>query len=157
MLLGKWPFNNGSSITDNMAILDEHQIKEIAEQLDCGFRAFCHKTTGELIFIIDTRKFPEADVDELDEENEKLENNRDDYFEIESMGSSDSYRVMVDFAEQVTTIKLQDQLFRALNKRGPFREFKFVIDNSGDFREQWFAFKNQRYIEWVVQQLEENR
>jgi len=136
-----------------MAKLDKQQIQEIAEQLDCGFRAFCHKTTGELIFILDTVTFPSADLDAFEEENERLDENRDDYFEIEAMGSSNSFRVMVDFAEQLTNAKVQDALFRALNKRGPFREFKFAIDNSGDVRQQWFDFKNQRYIDWITQQF----
>jgi hypothetical protein len=129
-----------------MATFDKQRINEIVEQLDCGFRAFCHKTTGELIFIIDTRKFPTADLDEFEEENERVEANRDEYIEIEAMSSGDSYRVMVDFAEHLTNLPLQDTLFRALNKRGLFREFKFVIDNSGDFR-------HQRAVEWVTGQL----
>ena len=137
-----------------MATLDERQINEIAEQLDCGFRAFHHKKTGELVFIIDTCRFPAADVDAFEEENERLESNPDEYVEIEAMGSNDSYRAMTDFAEQVPDTTLQNALFRALNKRGPFREFKFVIDNSGDFRQQWFDFKNQRYIDWVMQQVD---
>lgn len=139
-----------------MIELDKQQINEIAGQLDCGFRTFCHKTTGELISIPDTRKFPEADSDEFEEENERLETNWNEYVEIEAMRSNDSYRVMVDFAEQLTNRPLQDALFRALNKRGPFREFKFVINNSGDFRQQWFDFKNQRAVEWVIQQLNNN-
>jgi hypothetical protein len=143
--------------TNHMATFDRQQINEIAEQLDCGFRAFCHQTTGELIFIPDTLKFPAADFEEFEEENERLETNRDEYVEIEAMGSSDSYRVMVDFAEQLTNLPLQDALFRALNKRGPFREFKFVIDNSGDFRQQWFDYRHQRAVEWVTRELTDNQ
>jgi len=138
-----------------MISLEQPQIQEIAEQLDCGFRAFCHKTTGKLVFIIDNSKFLAADWEEEEEQvQEEIDANRDEYIEIEAMGSSDSYRVMVDFAEQLTNSRLQEQLFRALDKRGPFREFKYVIDNSGDYREEWFAFKNQRYLDWVSQQLQ---
>ncbi|AUD03797.1 UPF0158 family protein [Spirosoma pollinicola] len=136
-----------------MATLGKQQINEIAEQLDCGFRAFWHKITGELIFIPDTRKFPYGDDGAFEEENEQLDANRDDYVEIEPMESRDSFRVMADFAETLTNKTVQDALFRALNKRGPFREFKYVIDNSGEYRQQWFNFKNQRYIDWVTQQV----
>ncbi|MEZ0540883.1 UPF0158 family protein [Fibrella arboris] len=135
--------------------LEQRQIQEIAEQLDCGFRAFWHKTTGKLVFIIDSSKFPAADWEEEEEQaQEEIDANRDEYIEIEAMGSNDSYRVMVDFADQLTNPRLQKQLFRALDKRGPFREFKYVIDNSGDYREAWFAFKNQRYLDWVSQQVQ---
>ncbi|GAB3641295.1 UPF0158 family protein [Spirosoma arcticum] len=140
-----------------MVTLDEQQIKEIAEQLDCGFRAFYHKSTGELIFIPDVLKFPTFDVDAFEEEQQELEANGDDYVKVEAMRSNDSYRVMVDFTEQLTNTSLQEKLFRALNKRGPFREFKFVIDDSGDFREQWFAFKSERYVNWVSRQIEANQ
>lgn len=140
-----------------MVRLDQQQIQEIAEQLDCGFRAFCHKTTGRLIFVIDSSKFPVADWEEEEEQaQEEIDANRQDYIEIDGMGSGDSYRVMVDFTEQVPNARLQEKLFRALDKRSPFREFKYEIDNSGDFREEWFAFKNQRYVAWVSQQLEIN-
>lgn len=138
-----------------MLKLDQQQIQEIVEQLDSGYRAFCHKTTGELIFIIDSSKFPVIDIDELEEaEKAKIEAAPDEYIEIEAMRSHDSYQVMVDFAEQLTNLRLQEQLFRALNKRGPFREFKYVIDNAGPFRENWFAFKNQRYFDWVSRQVD---
>ena len=43
-------------------------LKEIAEQLDCGFRAFIHKTSMELIFIPDTNDLPDIDMDEWEEE-----------------------------------------------------------------------------------------
>lgn len=137
-----------------MVTLDQRQIKEIAEQLDCGFRAFWHKTTGKLVFIIDRLKFPAADLEEEDEQIQaEIDANREDYLEIEAMRSSDSYRIMVDFAQQLTNAKLQDKLLRALDKRGPFREFNFVVDNSGDTRQYWFEFKNQRYIDWVTHQI----
>jgi hypothetical protein len=140
-----------------MVTLNQEQIKEITEQLDCGFRAFYHKTTGDLVFIIDTRKFPEAEIDEADEDSEKLAKNPDDYLEVEAMESHDAFRVMEAFAEQLTDTKLQDKLFRALNKRGPFQEFRFVLDNAGDYLQQWYAFKNQQYIDWVAQQIEANQ
>ncbi len=34
-----------------------------------------------------------------------------------------------------------------------FREFKLVIDNSGDFRQQWFDFKNKWQQDFVLRQL----
>ncbi len=61
---------------------------------------------------------------------------------------------MEDFAENLNENKqLQGRLLYALNKRKPFREFKFIIDNSGDFRQQWFDFKNNWQQEFVEQEL----
>jgi len=39
-----------------------------------------------------------------------------------------------DFAEQ---LQGDDKL------KHPFRHFKFIIDNSGQYRQQWFEFKRQ--------------
>jgi Uncharacterised protein family (UPF0158) len=74
--------------------------------------------------------------------------------EIVAMESRDSFSVMEDFANQVNDARLQEKLFNALNRKHPFREFKFVIDNSGEYRNAWFDFKNKRYFEWVENQLQ---
>lgn len=127
------------------------QIKEIAEQLDCGLRAYYHKMTGELMFVPDTDKFD--DTEAWEDDLQKLEDNFLDYREIEAMESRESFRVMEDFAEQLKNSTIKNELMNALEKRKPFREFKFVIDNAGDLRALWFDFKNQRNIEWVAEQI----
>jgi Uncharacterised protein family (UPF0158) len=136
-----------------MLTFTKEQIKEIAEQLDCGFRAFYHKQTGELIFVPDTYKHIGMDIDAWQEDFDKLDENFIDYNEIKAMESSDSFQVMADFTEQLTDSRLREKLVTALNKRKPFREFKFVIDNSGKYRQSWFDFKDKRYIEWTEEQL----
>lgn len=60
---------------------------------------------------------------------------------------------MSEFADQMTDYNLQTRLFDALRKNKPFKEFKYVIDISGDFRQQWFAFKNKWQEEYVARQL----
>ncbi len=87
-----------------MATVDRQQINEIAEQLNCGFRTFCHKITGELIFIPNTRKLP---ANEFETENKRVETNWDAYVEIEAMRPSEFYHVMVDF------YRTTDELARA--------------------------------------------
>jgi Uncharacterised protein family (UPF0158) len=136
-----------------MLTFTKQQIKEIADQLDCGFRAFYHKQNGELIFVPNTEKHYDMDTEAWQEELDKLEENFLDYKQIEAMESSDSFTVMEDFAEQMNDTTLQEKLFNALNRKHPFREFKFVIDNSGEYRNAWFDFKNKQYFEWVENQL----
>lgn len=63
-----------------MESLTKEQIKEIAEQLDCGFRCFWHKKNGEFVFVPDTLRCP--DLDTWTAEMEKLDNNLEDYREI---------------------------------------------------------------------------
>jgi hypothetical protein len=136
-----------------MVTFTKEQIKEISGQLDCGFRAFYHKQTGELIFVPDTDKNMTMETDAWQEEIDKLHKNFLAYQEIDAMESRDSFQVMADFAEQLIDKNLKDKLINALSKKNPFREFKFVIDSLGEQRQNWFDFKNNRYIEWTETQL----
>jgi len=56
-------------------------IREIAEQFDCGFRAFIHKTTGRLLFVPDEDSFLGEGMDAWSEKLEELESNDSDYYE----------------------------------------------------------------------------
>jgi hypothetical protein len=137
-----------------MLTFTKEQIKEISDQLDSGFRAFYHKLTGELIFVPDPDKHFDMDTTAWQDELDKLDERFLEYQEVDAMESSDSFRVMADFAENLSDNKLREKLIHALNRNKPFREFKFVIDNSPEHRQSWFDFKNRRYIEWTEEQVE---
>ena len=139
-----------------MNMLTNEQIKEIAEQLDCGFRCFWNKKSGELIFIPDTLKHPLMDIEVWAEEQEKLDSDFGNFFEIDPLESTDSFEIMEKFVDTLSDSNhLKKQLIEALNKRKPFREFKFVIDNSGEYRQKWFDFKNQELQNWVRERFDE--
>ena len=136
-----------------MINLTKDQIKEIAEQLDCGNRCYINKETGDI------KTTPDFDNGYADEELwadvlEELVENWDKYIQIEKMESHESFDLMADFAESVDSKELRESLINALNKKHPFKNFKWVVDNSGPYRQKWFDFKNQRLIEWVKDQLE---
>ena len=86
----------------------KNQIKEIAEQLGCGFRAFYHKSSRELIFVPDSTMDFDIETDAWQNEFDKIKKNPSKYQEILGMQSKDSFKIMADFAEQVmdTTSKL---------------------------------------------------
>jgi len=127
--------------------------KEIAEQLDCGLRAFIHKTSGQLLFVPEENDLTDVDLDPWKDDLELLKKNSKEYHEIEKWTSGDGFEMMSEFANQVSDNNFQRRLFEALKKNKPFREFKFVIDNSGDFRQQWFDFKNKWHQDFVARQL----
>lgn len=56
--------------------------------------------------------------------------------------------------ESFATDHVGDQNLRrkhldALQNRKPFRNFKAIVDDAMDYREQWFAYRQQRYMEYV--------
>ncbi len=136
-----------------MIELTEAQIKEIAEQLDMGMLAYFHKQTGELLFTPNTDQFPDIEEDLWREDLDKLEVNSTDYKEINAMTSTDSFRVMEDFVEQLKDATWQKKLNDALDKKKPFSQFKYTLQYSKPIQEQWYAFRDKRYIEWVQEQL----
>ncbi len=75
--------------------------------------------------------------------------------EIESPDTKFSFQIMEEFIiDIVDNSIIQEKLISALNRNKPFRNFKYVIDNSGKYREMWFKFKHNQYEEWVKEQIE---
>jgi len=137
-----------------MIKLTKDQIKEVAEQLDCGFKCYVNKENGTVHSVLNFDNWGGGDEEPWADVIKELEENWDKYIEVDGMESRDSFKVMADFAENVDSVDLRETLIKALNKKQPFQNFKWVIDNSGPYRQKWFDFKNQRYIEWVEDQLE---
>ncbi|GBD89199.1 hypothetical protein BMS3Abin03_03149 [bacterium BMS3Abin03] len=50
---------------------------------------------------------------------------------------------------------MKENLFKILNRRSPFANFKAEIDES-DYRERWFEFRDKKYEEYVREELLEN-
>jgi hypothetical protein len=130
-----------------MITITQDQLKEIADQLDCGMRCYINKETGEIKSVLNFVSWNTDDREPWEDVLNDLKENWDKYFEIDRMESHESFEIMADFAESVNSRDLRDALIGALNKKHPFQNFKWVIDNSGPYRQQWFDFKNQRLIE----------
>lgn len=140
----------------NRLTLTPKQINEIAQEMDCGNRCYLNLKTGELIFTPDFEENFDDGKEFYEEVLEEIENNWSDYAELEKPRSRDSFEFMVDFAEQLEDKnQLKDKLFNALNKNKPFSKFKFEIDNSGEFRQEWFDFKQAKLENWVIEKFKE--
>ena len=133
--------------------MSDEKINEIAGELDCGLKCFVHIENGTLISYPDELNYADFDPDEWTDVIKKVEDDFDNYVEIEKMDPRESFRVMESFVDTIDDVRLHDKLIRVLSKSKPFRSFKFEIDNSGPYREQWFVFKNQRLFEWVKEQV----
>ena len=73
---------------------------------------------------------------------------------FEKMDSRESYRVMENFVDLVEDTELKNKLDLGLSLSKPFRNFKDIIDSESEYREKWFQFKKQKYIEYVIEQID---
>lgn len=129
----------------------EEQIKEIADLLDCGELCFLHEPTGTLEHYPDPDSLyfePEPWQETMD----KIDSDIDNYIRFNQMDSRKSFQVMEDFANSLDDDSFKTQLINLLSQRKPFSKFKWAVDNS-DYRQDWFGFKEQAYINWVHEQL----
>lgn len=136
-----------------MDFITSEIIREIAEKLDCGFRAFIHKKSGKLLFVPNEDNLIDIDLKPWKEDFKELKKNAANYYEIDRWTTREAFDLMCDFAEQLTDIKLQNKLFDALENKKPFGRFKMIIDNSGKYRQQWFDFKKKWQQDYVARQL----
>lgn len=137
-----------------MIRITKEQIKEIADQLDCGMRCYIDKETGIIKSVPDFDSWQTGDTELWEDVLNELDENWGNYLEIERMESHESFDVMVEFAEDVDSRELHDTLINVLNRKHPFGNFKWVIDNSGPYRQKWFDFKAQSLKDWVIAQLD---
>ena len=129
------------------------QINEIADDLDCGLRCFIHKESGAIRVIPDERQISGFDGEGWEEDQQELSDNAQQYLEVERMTSPEEFRMMEDFTRQVTHNDLRSRLTDMLSGPKPFRKFKEQLQAAGDYREEWFAFRRARQVEWVTRQL----
>ena len=132
-------------------------VAKIAESIDAGEVCYLNPDTLELEeiykeFLVDPEEY-ESMTGESYESLGLKHDEWDNCFTFEPLDSHDSFRIMEGFTEKMEDQKFQNQLINALNRRKPFANFKFLIDNS-DYRQDWFDFKNQWLREYVWEQLE---
>ena len=134
--------------------LTNEQIKDIAGNLEAGM--VCHINTKNMkfIYLLDEIDMLSADMEYWQDDVDEVEENYDNYFTIEKMNSTEAYKIMEEFAESITDNNLYGKLTNALNRRKPFQNFKWIIDNSGEYRQHWFDFKTKYYISWVKDRID---
>ena len=124
------------------------ELERIYEEYDPEEQPF------DLAEILQQRDLPKwhqqmlLEADQID----KLYGSR--YISMPQADSHEGYRDMRDFAATVKDERLQDQLWRAISGRGAFRRFKDVLADHFREQERWFAFKDarleQRVLDWLA-------
>jgi hypothetical protein len=78
------------------------------------------------------------------------------YIAVPRAESRDGYQDMEDFIPTVRDQRLQDRLWRAIRGRGAFRRFKDVLADHPPEQEIWFAFRDarlrQRVLDWLAEE-----
>ena len=132
--------------------LTHEQVNQIAGELESGMKCFWDRMNNELLFVPDLDQFPDGE-EFFTDEFEKLIHPNSRFVEIENMQSDYAYRMMAEFTEHLTDNRVKFQLQDILSSAKPFKKFKLFIDRGSDnYRNQWFAFKTEKYREWVMLQ-----
>jgi hypothetical protein len=63
---------------------------------------------------------------------------------------------MADFADIVTDHRLREMVDLALDGRGAFRRFKTALSDHAAERERWFAFRQERLEQEMMEWLADN-
>src|SRR5215208_3334048 len=99
-------------------------LNEIADSMEAGFICFIHQDSLELVTYPDTDRYPDMDIKEWKEEISKVRKHKKKFIEIESMESSDSFKVMEQFVDTLPDSVTKIRLLTALEGHKPFANFK---------------------------------
>ena len=141
-----------------MGNLKQNIVKQIAQELDCGFECYYNSKTDEIVAIPDFSQFSdEEDFKEAFSDSlEKVEKRKTDFIKFETIESFESFKIMELFVEQLSDQNLKSELENVLANKRPFQNFKHKIDHS-EFRQSWFEFKKSELEKIVENQLESGK
>lgn len=96
---------------------------------------------------------PEWEKDLIETAESVLSDETGRYVEIPRKPSHESYNLMVEFAGSIEDRLLREKLDIALDGKGAFRRFKNVLSGYPEEEKRWFAFKDERLKEEVIEWL----
>ncbi len=136
-------------------MINNRAIKPAITSKIVSMKWFYHIPTGELEYYPDElRGHAGFEEEEWQETIDKVENKNYEYISFEGMESHESFRTMETFVAAIGEEKTRQRFEDAISYRQPFQNFKQLLHNYPELRQQWFDHKNQKYIEWVQEQLE---
>jgi ribosomal protein L11 methylase PrmA len=138
--------------------LKQHIVKQIAQELDCGFDCYYNSKTDEIVAIPSFAQFSDEDdfKEAFSESLEKIEKHKTDFIKFETLESFESFKIMDLFAEQLFDQNLKSELKIVLANKKPYQNFKYKVDHS-DFRQNWFDFKQKELEKRVKNDLERGK
>ena len=132
-------------------IFSKKLISSMAEEIDIGCTCYVNPDTGEYVPVMREGMFGQFDTED-NEDMEKVDS-WEHFIRIDKPHSSESFSVMERFVDEVIPDgRLKERFWKALSKNHPFRNFNEIVHNC-DFRESWFAFKQEALEEYVRREL----
>ncbi|AUS06868.1 hypothetical protein JJL45_11890 [Tamlana sp. s12] len=138
--------------------LKQNIIKNIAQELDCGFDCYFNVKTSEIIsipgisYVSDQDDFKKS----FEQDFKSIENNTTDFIKFAVLESFESFKIMELFVQQLTDQNLKAELGKVLENKKPFQNFKSKVDQS-NFRQNWFDFKQKKIEKKVETELKTNK
>jgi hypothetical protein len=131
-------------------------IKAIAQEIDMGMICFLNTDTMEFDSVLGESydAYWNGDHDDFYKEVYDKVDGWEHTVRIEPPKSRQSFQIMESFIEDCIPCKapIKSRLWNAISRGKPFRNFKFIIDNS-QYRQHWFDFKQSQLEQFVLEQL----
>lgn len=143
-------------MSENYLKYPRQVITGIAQELDMGMICFLNTDTLEFeaVWGESDEEYEIGDVDDLYREVYDKVESWEHSIRIEPPEARQSFEMMERFIENCIPPgdARKNCLREAISRRKPFRNFKFLMDNS-PYRQNWFDFKQAQLEQLVLEQL----
>ena len=117
---------------------------------------FLNINKEDILAVPDFNNFDE-NIELWENEITELTMNPQNWTEITKWNSKEEFEFMHNFVNaHVDDKKLQEKLTFSLQDSKPFRNFKFLIENNGIYRQQWFDFITEKREKHIERSLQKN-
>jgi hypothetical protein len=107
----------------NLKHISDDILKDLADNLETGFRSYVHRDTHEIVSVPDPDRFFDIDMEVWKESYDRIKKQRKEFLVIEIMDTSSSFRMMRDFVYSLEDGKTKERLTQAIEGYKPFANF----------------------------------
>jgi|LGOV01.1.fsa_nt_gb hypothetical protein len=146
------------------------KLEDVIECLELDFEEsayYYHVASESIIMLTDeevsyaeNEKDPE-DAPEWQRENillayEFYDSSPAEFISLPDRYEVNEYQMMERFIMTLRNEKISDKLWNAINGRGAFRNFRYVVDHNG-LQDEWYNYREAQYKEIAIAWCEENK
>ncbi len=136
-------------------IISKENLKDISQTLQTGMRCWYHIPTGQVLSAPDRSQNFDVDEEIWADTYNEIDAKLHECILFEKMDSREEFKIMESFAEhEVDDTAVSNRLIYSLNQRKPFMQFKAAINYETKYLKQWYAYKDQCYLEHVEEILD---